>query len=225
MNFGGLKPRPSPIHSGVVWKLSGLGMFFHERYLLLKEGYLAYFRKKPESLAGLQPTDRPKAKLLLSACKVSSVSPEFARKKSKNFMFQVIFTVPGKSKPKSWVFATADQDSLNRWVQSIQLEVLYYAVNPQAIVPSLAPEDENSRDSAIEEAKAKQEEDEYDRKERQEHLERLEKQRAEEERRQQELEKRKERRRKFEEEELRRKTEADEELKQLREDDEKKRRV
>jgi hypothetical protein len=197
---------PNTEHTGVVWKLSNLQMFFHERYLVLKEGTLAYYRRRPQT--GVQAT--PKSKQLLSACKVGPVSPEFARKKSRKFMFQVAFKVPGKSKLKNWIFATIDQETLSRWVKTSQLETLYNAQNPQAI-QELFVEDEPQL-SASEEFKFDDTELEQ---------ERLEQERIDNEKRQHELEKRKARQRQKEQEEQRRKDEIEENLKRLREEEEK----
>ena len=96
-----------------VLKLSNGKCFFNRRYLILRNGILAYYRDKPSEFLAISATQqKPKGKVHVLDTEIRRVDSAFAKKKNQPYMFQVSFTISGKKKKSFWIFSVTSEDML-----------------------------------------------------------------------------------------------------------------
>jgi len=187
----------------VVLKLSNSKYFWNRRYLVLKDGNLAYYRKelkipKEQKKAGMG-YENYKATVPIRDCEIRRLDPSNLRRKNQPFVFEVSFNIQKQNKlrRKAWVFSVGSEKLLSEWID--QLERAKEDTNPEEY------------QEIPEEAKIPEEDPEEVQRREEEEFQRL-----------MELEKRRNRQREKEIEEQKKKEQIEKEMKRLQEEAEKK---
>ena len=104
-----------------VLKLSNGKCFLNRRYLVLRNGIVAYYREKPSEFQSLSaPQPKPKGKVHILDTEIRRVDPAFAKKKNYPHMFQISFTMSGKQKKTFWIFAVTSESILVQWLEAFE---------------------------------------------------------------------------------------------------------
>lgn len=101
-----------------VQKVSKGKCFMNRRYLILRNGVIAYYQDKPSEHSA--KSLRPKGKVHILDTEIKRVDSSFAKKKNSPNMFQIAFTPAGTKKKTFWIFAVNTQDTLQQWMEAFE---------------------------------------------------------------------------------------------------------
>ncbi|OMJ73494.1 hypothetical protein SteCoe_27794 [Stentor coeruleus] len=104
-----------------VLKLSNGKCFFNRRYLVLRNGIIAYYRDKPaDFFSASNLNSKPKGKVHILDCEIKKVDTNYAKKKGHPYMFQISFFLSGRKKKVFWMFSVDSLSVLEEWLEAFE---------------------------------------------------------------------------------------------------------